>query len=175
MQPVAGDHYTVRQAASTVREPETRSTDQRDSGHYSVGHHARPQADTHDTPAEDSCPMGTTGVVRLLRPTRVPSGYQKMVWARSKGRVEGVLWMFEPVTQGSPCQLADAILNGNGGACQTLIIQNLGTEEVHLKPGTILGSVTVSPARTPRWCRARKRVAPRVKHFTISNPKCVPW
>ena len=35
----------------------------------------------------------------------------------------------------SQCQLADAILDGNGSACQ-------GTEEIHLKPGTVLGSVT---------------------------------
>ena len=73
----------------------------------------------------------------------MPSGYQKMIRARIEGRVEGALWMFEPVTQDSPCHLADAILDGSGGACQTLIIQNLGTDEIHLKPGTVLGSVTV--------------------------------
>ena len=104
LQPVAGDHYTVRQAASTGEETETRSADQCDSGHYSVGRHPGPLVETHDALAEDSSPMGTAGVVRLLRPTRVPSGYQKMIRARIEGRVEGALWMFEPVTQDSPCQ-----------------------------------------------------------------------
>ena len=64
-----------------------------------------------------------------------------MVRARIYGGVEATWLMFTPDVKHSDIQLADAALEGTGGACTTLVIQNKGSQSVRLKTDMTLGTV----------------------------------
>ena len=97
-----------------------------------------PEHLTLETETEDV----TTGVVRLLKPTKIPSGYQKMVRAKIEGGVEGGLLLFTPGTLDAELAMPDSMVELNQGKCLTLIMENHGRETLHLRKGVTLGDVT---------------------------------
>ena len=84
------------------------------------------------------------GVVRLLKTVKIPARHRKMVRTKIEGGVSDGLLMFTPKTQNGTFQLADAVLDGGCGACQTLIVCSTGEEPTILSQDTLLGTVTIA-------------------------------
>ena len=87
-----------------------------------------------------NCADSQVGVVRLLQAVKVPAHYQKLVRTKIDGSMDGK--RCEPDAEGGVLQVADAVLDGKCGACQTLIVNNFGTELVCLEFGVTIGTVT---------------------------------
>ena len=75
---------------------------------------------------------------------KIPARHRKMVRTKIEGGVSDGLLMFTPETQNGTFQLADAVLDGGCGACQTLIVCNTGEEPTILSQDTLLGTVTIA-------------------------------
>ena len=71
--------------------------------------------------------------VRLLK---IPAGHQKLV--RGRVSMDTYLLLF---TQGKILQMADSVVEMGDDCFMTLIVQNHGTKELHLKKGVRLGTV----------------------------------
>ena len=84
---------------------------------------------------------GPTGVVRLLRTVKIPCGHQKVVQTGISGGLESSLLLFSPSVEQPSLLLPDAAIVGADGSCANLVIENHGIETIHLKRGTLLGTV----------------------------------
>ena len=98
------------------------------------------QKDT--TQARDPTPAtGPTKTVCLLKATRVPARYRKMVKIKIDGDFGGPLMLFEP-TPGRIHSLPDAVLDDSQGKEPILVLQNMEYTPLYLPAGTVLGTVT---------------------------------
>ena len=83
-------------------------------------------------------PERETGIVRLLEAERIPAGYRKMVKTQVLGEEGASLLLFTPGCREEDILLADGALEG---PCATMVITNRGRGPIHLKGGTMLGTV----------------------------------
>lgn len=90
---------------------------------------------------EQSSESIPTGVVCLLKATKIPSGYEKLVCAKVKGNVSNGLSLFTPGFMESDLSMPDSALELTDGSCVVLVVQNHGTEPIWLKKGQILGEI----------------------------------
>ena len=96
---------------------------------------------------------------------RIPAGYQKMVRARIYGGVEATWLMFTLDVKHTDIQLADAALEGTGGACTMLVIQNKGSQSVQLKTDMTLWGLW---SQWKRFSQTVWRQMPRKRESTGS-------
>ena len=81
------------------------------------------------------------GEVRLLQPIKVPAGYQKLVRGSVDSSIEAGLLLFTPLSGDKGLLMADSAVELGEDRFVTLVIQNYGTEPVHLEKGVQLGAV----------------------------------
>ena len=81
--------------------------------------------------------------VRLLQAVKVPAGYQKLVRGRTNVDTDGRILLFTPEELEESLQMADGVVEMGNDCFMMLIVQNHGTEKLHLKKGVRLGTVNV--------------------------------
>ena len=73
------------------------------------------------------------GEVRLLQPVKVPVGYQKLVRGSVDSSIEAGLLLITPLSGDRGLLMADSVVELEKDRFVTLVIQNYGTEPVHLE------------------------------------------
>ena len=86
---------------------------------------------------ENPVESGPTPEVRLIRATKIPAGYQKMVPVRVDSTLSEKLTLFTPLPLESNLSVPDCALDFNEGTSAVLIVQNKGEEAVCLKKGQV--------------------------------------
>ena len=79
--------------------------------------------------------------VRLLQAIKIPAGHQKLVRGRIPTDTDGGPPLFTPGELEETLQMADGVMEMGDDCFITLIVQNHGTEKLHLKTGVRLGTV----------------------------------
>ena len=90
---------------------------------------------------ENPVESGPTPEVRLIRATKIPAGYQKMVPVRADGTRSEKLTLFTPLPLESNLSVPDCALDFSEGTSAVLIVQNKGEEAVCLKKGQVMGQI----------------------------------
>ena len=80
-------------------------------------------------PTEQDDPAAGVGIVRLLKTTKVPAGYQKMVRTKIEGEINDALLLFEPLPE-NDYSLPDAVLDKTYAGDHILVVQNSSNEPV---------------------------------------------
>ena len=94
-----------------------------------------------------------TGVILLLKTVKVPPGYKKVVTTRFCGELDHSLLLFTPqLERRYDLILPDGAIEGESGSSATVVIENHGLEPVHLRKGTVLGTVIPVEEVTPEDC-----------------------
>ena len=88
-------------------------------------------------------PEENSAVVHLLKATKIPAGYQKLIRVRIDKELEAGLLLFTPgVLKEEGVILADGVVTKEGEQSVRLVVENHSHDEVRLGKGVRLGTVT---------------------------------
>ena len=93
------------------------------------------------------------GTIHLLKATKIPACYQKMVRVSWKDTIPKRLFLFSPEKSDVSLLMEDVLLEVGEGSSATVVIQNHGTEAVCLPEGTLHPSRKFSPQPMNRQIR----------------------